>query len=528
MEGLATASFLRADMFPFPGQWGLEWLGLSAGRDFLRLFCLFWWFWFLDWGSEEARERFSGRKLDFMATLVSFVVLVGGFALGVWFWFSVVARTEWADVKYLCQTTANLSATECGLAGAVSLAAAWALARAVSTARKSMLLASLRFSLPLIPPLLAAYFCYSRYSAVPPRDRSFALVFAENAAVVAAGGAYLAATARAVWRRRTRPIRGGHWKRFVPRVFWLAFFAVFLRGANDFSGAFRLARICAGATVAGASAPERRGESAGVVEGRALDSSRCSPALSGSPAPSALQSLVDSAPAGAVVDVPAGTYAPICTRGKAITLRAVEGPERTVIDATLLHSSGVTNRCASLAPERTARRMSRLFDRLQHAYQIPLSFLLPSVGGEKSLAAAQALFPLESVRFPGEGEGAPQGGTVLEGFTLRGGHADIGGGALGGTLSGCVLEGNLAEFCGGGAFGSTLLNCTVRLNAAAWMGGGAWGGFSSGPVFSSNIAKSAGGAFGGGCFGGIHEDPVFDSNAATVFPDSAAARTPAK
>ena len=490
MDGVAS-SFLPADMFPFPGAWGLEYLGLVAGRDFLRLFCLFWWFWLLDWASEEARERFSGRRLDAMATVVSFIILVGGFFLALWAWFALVAKSEWADVQYLCQTTANLSASECGLAAAASLSLAWiGFARFRAKARL----------LFLLPPLLVAWWCWEHYSVRPPRVRSVALVFAEAAAVVALGGAYLAATARPVWHRRTSPIRGGHWKRFVPRVFWCAFLAVFLRGVSDLSGSVALARISAGAG------------SCGPVKGPQCRLARALPLPTCAAAPSrgcAISEAIAAAPAGAVIEVPAGVYAPISTGGKAITLRAIDGPERTVIDASLLRAEGVTNRCATLAPEWLSRRQSWLVDRLQYAYQMPLSFLAPTVGGPASMRLAARLVSPES---------PPCGASRLVGFTLRGGHADCGGGAFGGTLEDCVLEGNLAEFCGGGAFGSRLVRCTVRGNAAAWMGGGVWGGSTEDCTVTGNVAED----FGGGVWGGVHAGLSATGNHARHHPETAA------
>ena len=491
----ASAAFLSADMFPFPGAWGLEYLGLVAGRDFLRLFCLFWWFWLLDWASEEARERFSGRKLDAMATVVSFVVLVGGFFLALWAWFALVAKSEWADVQYLCQTTANLSASECGLAAAASLSLAWiGFARFRAKARLLFLLS----------PLLVAWWCWEHYSVRPPRVRSVALVFAEAAAVVALGGAYLAATARPVWHRRTSPIRGGHWKRFVPRLFWLAFLAVFLRGVSDLAGSVALARISAGATIM----QPRKGAAVQVGTGASASHLRRSPFTGLREA--GLREAIAAAPAGAVIEVPAGVYAPISTGGKAVTLRAIDGPERTIIDASLLRAEGVTNRCATLAPEWLSRRQSRLFDRLQYAYQMPLSFLAPTVGVPSSMRLAARLVSSES---------PPGGASRLVGFTLRGGHADCGGGAFGGTLEDCVLEGNLAEFCGGGAFGSRLVRCTVRGNAAGWMGGGVWGGSTEDCTVAGNAAED----FGGGVWGGVHAGLSATGNHARHHADTAAA-----
>lgn len=504
MDGVAS-SFLPADMFPFPGAWGLEYLGLVAGRDFLRLFCLFWWFWFLDWASEEARERFGGRRLDAMATVVSFVVLVGGFLLALWAWFALVAKSEWADVVYLSQTTANLSATECGLAASASLALAWIGFGVLP--KKARLLS-------LLPPVLGAWWCVAHYGVKPPRVRSVALVFAESAAVVALGGAYLAATARPVWHRRTSPIRGGHWKRFVPRVFWCAFLAVFLRGVSDLAGACSLARVSAGAAVqVGTGAPTMPPHEGGAVQvGTDAPHLRRSPFTGLRDAglrDAGLREAIAAAPAGAVIELPAGVYAPISTGGKAITLRAIDGPERTVIDASLLRAEGITNRCATLAPEWLSRRQSWLVDRLQYAYQMPLSFLAPTVGGPSSMRLAARLVSPES---------PPGGASRLVGFTLRGGHADCGGGAFGGTLEDCVLEGNLAEFCGGGAFGSRLVRCTVRGNVAGWMGGGVWGGSTEDCTVAGNAAED----FGGGVWGGIHAGLSATGNHARHHPDTAA------
>ncbi len=123
-----------------------------------------------------------------------------------------------------------------------------------------------------------------------------------------------------------------------------------------------------------------------------------------------LQSAVDAAADGDTILVASGIYEPIDTGGKILFIDAVEGSEVTVIDG------GCILRCATL------------------------------------------------------GSDVFQAGTRLRGFTLRNGHAELGGGAIGGTLEGCRLEGNIAVD-GGGAFGSTLFDCVLTRNTAEFGGG---------------------------------------------------------
>jgi hypothetical protein len=123
---------------------------------------------------------------------------------------------------------------------------------------------------------------------------------------------------------------------------------------------------------------------------------------------------------------------------------------------------------------------------------------------------------------------------VLSGFTLTNGEAGTdnypnGGAVVGGTVTNCVLVGNLAtNSWGGGAFRSTLIDCQVTGNAASSGGGScactlirctvlsntaAFGGgvnstTVSGPsfvtncIFSGNSASGAGGAAYGGTLTG--------------------------
>jgi len=66
--------------------------------------------------------------------------------------------------------------------------------------------------------------------------------------------------------------------------------------------------------------------------------------------------------------------------------------------------------------------------------------------------------------------------TTLTGFTLTNGNpwaqgGTVGGGAIGGTLNGCILSGNSAFIRGGGAENSILNNCILYNNSANYGGG---------------------------------------------------------
>ncbi|MCL1921280.1 MAG: autotransporter adhesin family protein, partial [Kiritimatiellaeota bacterium] len=154
-----------------------------------------------------------------------------------------------------------------------------------------------------------------------------------------------------------------------------------------------------------------------------------------------LQAAVDIAlVAGDTVVVTNGTYAPIHTDNRAITIRSVNGAAHTSIDG------GDTNRCAIL----------------RHG----------------------------------------SADSVLEGFTLKNGnanHANVtvlqyrGGGAFGGTLNNCTLSGNTANH-GGGAYESMLNHCTLTSNTATYDGGGAYDSTFYDCVLTGNTANVGGGA----------------------------------
>ena len=159
-----------------------------------------------------------------------------------------------------------------------------------------------------------------------------------------------------------------------------------------------------------------------------------------------IQAAIDASSTGDTILVAPGTYAPISTANKAITIRSTAGAASTTIDG------GDSSRCAYL------------------------------------------------------GSDAEEITTILDGFTLANGYMYIswigagGAGVCGGTVRNCIIcdcrvEGSWSGYGGegGGAYGSRLEKCEIR-NCSALAGGGLRGGTAYGCVFVENYARDDGGA----------------------------------
>jgi len=177
----------------------------------------------------------------------------------------------------------------------------------------------------------------------------------------------------------------------------------------------------------------------------------------------ALQNAINTANADDTLRVGPGTYSPITSNNKKLTIESTDGAAATIING------GGTQRCATLA-----------------------------------VAATLSLNPI-------------QNDTVLTGFTLMNGRhvtteeMDGGGGAFGGTLNNCVLRNNTA-FMGGGACVSWLNNCTI-LNNSAEGGGGTFCGVIYNSYYSGNSADASGG---GGAFDGALYNCLLTGNTAAI------------
>ncbi len=82
--------------------------------------------------------------------------------------------------------------------------------------------------------------------------------------------------------------------------------------------------------------------------------------------------------------------------------------------------------------------------------------------------------------------------TLLRGFTIQNGHAQVGGGLYGGTAERCVIVGNIADYYGGGAIQTMCFDCIITGNYADYYGGGTAYGGNRRCVITNNTAFCGG------------------------------------
>jgi len=105
----------------------------------------------------------------------------------------------------------------------------------------------------------------------------------------------------------------------------------------------------------------------------------------------------------------------------------------------------------------------------------------------------------------GDGGGIACGGylPMITNCVIIGNQADYGGGTINGTLSHCILKGNIAQTQGGGAYASHLNNCLVVSNSVVdEYGGGVMFGVLYNCTVAGNTATDA---------GGVSDSTVFNS-----------------
>lgn len=85
--------------------------------------------------------------------------------------------------------------------------------------------------------------------------------------------------------------------------------------------------------------------------------------------------------------------------------------------------------------------------------------------------------------------------TLLRGFTVRNGYAQVGGGIYGGTAERCVITGNTADYYGGGTIQTMCFDCLITGNYADYYGGGTAYGGNRRCVITNNAAFCGGGTY---------------------------------
>jgi len=203
-----------------------------------------------------------------------------------------------------------------------------------------------------------------------------------------------------------------------------------------------------------------------------------------------LQPAIDIAWDSVTIGVTNGTYAPIVTGNKPITIQSVNGADVTVIDG------GGTNRCATLGSW------------YGHVNTVLTGFTLTngwaSNGGGSSYGTLNDCV-LSGNTATDRGGGAHFG--TLNNCTLMWNMAEDGGGAYYGTLVNCVVTDNTANYGGGGVCFGTLNNCILARNSAAWGGGGIGGMYDiltmDNCILTGNSAIGGGGIYSAGLNNGL-------------------------
>lgn len=177
-----------------------------------------------------------------------------------------------------------------------------------------------------------------------------------------------------------------------------------------------------------------------------------------------IQKAIDSSSWGDRILVDDGVYGSITATNQLLTIESVNGAEATIIDG----------------------------------------------GGSGRVADLDSL---------GTSDSAPTN-TLLRGFTIRNGAADVGGGINAGTAEQCLITGNSAAYYGGGAIQSMCYDCTIAGNSAGYYGGGtAYGGVRR-CVITNNTAFCGGGTYHSAPYNCLIAFNVVDGGGGGAYQDS--------
>ncbi len=224
-----------------------------------------------------------------------------------------------------------------------------------------------------------------------------------------------------------------------------------------------------------------------------------------------IQHAIDKSVAGMTVLVADGTYAPINSNNKAITIQSANGAASTIIDGGY---PAETNRCVH------AGGLANLTNTVIRGFTIQNGSTFGRTSGNNGAGVAGGTLYNCVVR---SNHGSGLGGGVIYSTMYdciisdndtqnKGGGAhsarlmncllannscvNHGAGAYGGVLIDCMVISNRADRLGGGVCDATLTNCVIRDNVALTHGGGAYGGNMYSCVVTNNIAyQSGGGAY---------------------------------
>ena len=221
-----------------------------------------------------------------------------------------------------------------------------------------------------------------------------------------------------------------------------------------------------------------------------------------------IQHAIDKSVPGMTVIVADGTYAPINTGDKAITIQSVNGAANTIIDGGY---PAATNRCVMVGG------IAGKTNTVIRGFTIQNGSTLGQSGGYNGGGVAGGTLyncVIRNNHCQGSGGGVilstmydcivSDNDSLINGGGVHNARltncllannscATNGAGANGGVLINCTVISNRAEKSGGGTFASVMTNCVVRENVSLVNGGGAAGGSIHGCTITNNVAYVNGG-----------------------------------
>ena len=225
-----------------------------------------------------------------------------------------------------------------------------------------------------------------------------------------------------------------------------------------------------------------------------------------------IQHAIDKSVEGMTIIVADGTYAPINSNNKAITIQSVNGASRTIIDGGY---PAATNRCVYAGGSNYKTNTVIRGFTIQNGCTIGLDskngagvaggtlydcVVKSNHGGGNGGGVAHSamfgcsLFDNDTVNCGG---GAYQG-LLTECQLINNSCPTNGAGAYLGMLVNCAVVSNRADRAGGGTYSSAVTNCVLKGNVALEHGGGARNGTLYGCTVTNNIAYQNGGGVHGG------------------------------
>jgi len=216
-----------------------------------------------------------------------------------------------------------------------------------------------------------------------------------------------------------------------------------------------------------------------------------------------IQHAIDQSVDGMTIIVADGTYAPINSNNKSITIQSVNGAAATIIDGGY---PAATNRCVYAGGnDGQTNTVIRGFT-IQNGCTIELA----SKNGAG--VAGGTLYDCVVKSNHGGGNGGGVAHSAMHDCTISDNDTlNCGGGVYKGLLTNCQLANNSCATNGAGAYNGVLNNCLVISNCAERLGGGASNADLTNCLVLDNVAS-----FGGGANRGSLYDCVVSNNTASV------------